>query len=97
MWIDNTITLVVINVTERKERQKTRLTRTGLTNNIYVTRTVATEHAELVFDAAKVGKAESGNIFIETWITSEHWKLGWWFGGFAGGPDDVWRFDVRVR
>ena len=64
VWIDNTITLVVVDVAECEEGQKTRLTGTGLTDNINVTRAVAAIHAELVFDTAEIGKAEGRDVFI---------------------------------
>ena len=59
-------------------------------------RTVAAIHAELVLDAAEISKTEGGNVFVEAWIASEHWELGWWFCGLTGSPDNVRRFDVGV-
>ena len=47
MWIDNTITLVVINIAKRKKREETRLTGAGLTNDIDMAATVFAVHAEL--------------------------------------------------
>ena len=96
VWIDNTITLVVVDVAECEEGQKTRLTGTGLTDNINVTRAVAAIHTELVFDAAEIGKAEGGNVFIKAWVAGKHWKLGWWLCGLARCPNDIRSFHVGM-
>ena len=96
MRIDNTITLLVIDVAECEERQKARFTRTRLADDIDVARAVTAQHAKLMFNAAEVGEAKGGDVFVVSWITGEHRKLGRWFGGFAGCPDNVWSFHVGV-
>ena len=96
VWIDNTITLVVINIAKREKREKTRLTGAGLTNDIDMAATVFAVHAELMLDTAEIRETKCGKILVVARVAGKHWKLGWWLSSLAGGPDDVWRLHIHV-
>ena len=53
--INDTVTLIIENIREGKKFEQTRFTGTGLTDDINMTRTVATEHAKLMVDATEIG------------------------------------------
>ena len=48
-------------------------------------------------DAAEVCQAKGADVVIYRRVATNDRELGWWFGGFAARPDDVWRFNVGVR
>jgi len=68
-----------------------------LTDDVNMAGTIAAEHAKLVLDAAEIGEAKGGDIFVDSLVAGKKGKFGGWFGGFVGGPDDVGGFDVSVR
>ena len=53
--IDDTVTLIIENVRKGKKLEQTRFTCTGLTDDINMTRTVATKHAKLMVDTTEIG------------------------------------------
>ena len=96
MRIDNGVALSVKNIAEREELEQTGFTRTSLSDDVDVARTVVAEHTELVVDAAEIRHPKSRDVFVNRWITGDDREFGWRFGGLGVRPDYVWRFDICV-
>ena len=71
--VDDAITLVIKHIGECKEFKHTRFAGASLANDINVTRTVASQHAELVVDATEVGQTKGRNIFVVGRVASNQW------------------------
>ncbi len=95
--VDDAIALIVKNVRESKELKETRFASTSLANDINVAGAVATKKSKLVIDAAEVGEAKGGNIFVGGGVTSDEGEFGGGLGGFGRCPDDVGGFHGGVR
>lgn len=76
MRIDNTIALIIENVTKGKKLKHTGFTGTGLTDDVDVPTAIFSEHAELVINAAEVGEAEGGDILVMSGIASDEREFG---------------------
>ena len=61
-----------------------------MADDVDVAGTISSEHTELVVDAAEICEAKGGDLFVVGGGTGDKGKLGGGFGGFRGGPDDIW-------
>ena len=92
MGIDDAVALIVKNVGEGKEFEKSAFPCASLADDIDMTRAITPSKSELVVDATEICEAESGDVFVIFWVASDEGEIGGWFGGFGGGPNDVWCF-----
>lgn len=95
--VNNTITLIVKNIRECKKFEHAAFPCSSLTNNINVTRAIATEQAKLMVDPSEISETKGGNVFVVGGDASENGELGGRFGGLGRSPDDIWRLDRGVR
>lgn len=70
--INDGVALIVKDVTQRKQLERTGLPCSSLSDDVDVAATVIAKHAELVIDTAEIGQAKSRNILIDRHITSDN-------------------------
>ena len=96
MRVDDTIALIVENVREGEKFEEAGFAGAGLADDIDVAGAVATKEAELVVDAAEIGEAEGGDVFVVGGVAGQKREFRGGFGGFGRGPDDVGGLDASV-
>ena len=94
--VDDTIALIMKNVGEGKKFEHAAFSGAGLADDVNVATAIGAKEAELVVDAAEIGEAEGGDIFVDSVVPCYDGELRGRLGGFAGGPDYIRGFDGGV-